>query len=161
MAEECKTVCLHLCVAGTVSRSTQINEYESAIDHSRGLGKGRKAGGCCGSASSCLWCLLYRPLHHSSLLIRSPLVSLTLISPLAQIFTYNPQLIHFPYNHTHTLLFSHNLIAIIFILLHPYPFIQYIHRTWCLHTPIYINTSNHPIFTPTQSHTVILRPKEV
>lgn len=151
-------MCLHLCVVETVNRSSQINKPELAIDHRRGPRKGKRVGGWWGSSSSCTWCLFYRALCHSSLLISPWSVSLTYITSA---FTH-PHIIPNPYHSlTATLTFSHNLTIIIFIPLHPHPCIQYIHRIRCLHAPTYINTPSHAIFTPTQSHTVIRCPKEM
>lgn len=156
---EAKTVCLHLCVVETVNRSSQIDKSELAIDHSRGLQKGKKVG----RVMRLSFFLHGAPILQIQMPLLSayqPMVSLSL-PYITSAFTHS-HIIHNPYNSlTTTLTFSHNLTIIIFMPLHPHPCIQYIHRIWCLHAPTYINTPSHPIITPTQSHTVILCPKEV
>lgn len=125
-AEEHKIVCLHLCVGEIVNRSSQINKSELAIDHPRGPQKGKRVGRV----------MRLRLFLHVAPTLQSspPLLSasqLTVSLPLTYItsaFTHS-HVIHNPYNSlTTTLTFSHNVTIIIFILLHPHPCIQYIHR---------------------------------
>lgn len=109
--EEHKTVCLHLCVMETVSRSSQISKSGLAIDHSREPHKGRKEGA--GDTT--------QPLPANGTYFKDPSTTPLSLSAHDQssshinhlcihTFTYNPQPIDFPYNNTHILTFDYNEI---------------------------------------------------